>query len=204
MQETGFSAEPNKLASSVGDFVVQNPDYYSSEFDKIQSSTGFARSWNSWAAIAGPFWGAARGLWGVFWTFMVLEILALVQIGKGLWGNLGAEQLARLEKINPKIDSFMEKYTAALVNDPEGAESFLKRAENLQKVADRLNEEMVAAASGATTFLVVGLVFFVVLRVFQGYYANIRYEKQYLTWRAEHDSSTVGLNWNRAIFSMVL
>ena len=54
------------------------------------------------AALAGPFWGAARGLWGFFWTFLVLEVLALVQIGRGWWGELGADKLARLEKLTAK------------------------------------------------------------------------------------------------------
>ena len=53
-------------------------------------------------------------------------------------------------------------------------------------------------------FLFVGIIFFILLRVFQGFYANVRYEKQYLTWRAEHDNSTTGLNWNRALFSVIL
>ena len=204
MQESGFSAEPSKLSSSVGDFVGVNQEYYSREFEKIQSATDLPRSWNTMAAIGGPFWGAARGLWGFFWTFMVLEILALVQIGKGAWGELGAEQLARIEKMQPKIDSFMEKYQAALEAGQENAAGFLTRAENLQKVADRLTEEANAAAEGAVTYLVVGIVFFVALRIFQGFYANLRYEQQYLTWRAEHDSSTVGLNWGRAAFSLIL
>ena len=97
MQETGFSAAPNQLGASVSDFVKENDQYYSKEFNKIQSATSFPWSWNTMAAIVGPFWGAARGLWGYFWMFMVLELLALVQIGKGLWGELGAghEQLLR-------------------------------------------------------------------------------------------------------------
>lgn len=204
MEESGFSAEPSKLGSSVGDFVVDNKEYYTREFEKIQSATQLPRSWNMMAAIGGPFWGAARGLWGFFWTFMVLEILALVQIGKGAWGELGADQLARIEKMSPKIQSFMDKYQAALAEGSEDAAGFLARAENLQKVADRLSAEATAAAEGAVTFLVVGIVFFIALRVFQGFYANLRYEQQYLTWRAEHDSKTVGLDWMRAGFSMLL
>ncbi|MEM7564602.1 MAG: proline/glycine betaine ABC transporter permease [Pseudomonadota bacterium] len=204
MQESGFSAEPSKLGSSVGDFVIDNKEYYTREFEKIQSATEMPRSWNMMAAIGGPFWGAARGLWGFFWTFMVLEILALVQIGKGAWGELGADKLARIEKMSPKIQSFMDKYQAALAEGSEDAAGFLARAENLQKVADRLAAEAAAAADGATLFLIFGVIFFVALRIFQGFYANLRYEQQYLTWRAEHDATTVGLNWMRAGFSMLL
>ncbi len=198
------SAETNQLASSVEDFVGTNGAYYSREFNKIQSVTKFPYSWNWMAAIAGPFWGAARGLWGFFWTFLVLEILALVQLGKGLWGELGAEQLARIEKIEPRIQSFMEKYQAALSENSEQAANFLSRAENLQKVVDRLNEEVAAASQGAMTFLIVGLVSFVLLRVFQGFYANLRYERQYMTWRAEPETVSTGLSWGRVAFSWVL
>jgi glycine betaine/proline transport system permease protein len=204
MEESGFSAEPSKLGSTVGDFVVDNQEYYTREFDKIQSATEIPRSWNMMAAIGGPFWGAARGLWGFFWTFMVLEILALVQIGKGAWGDLGAAQMARIEKMTPKIQSFMDKYQAALADGSDNAAGFLARAENLQKVADRLTEEAAIAAEGATTFLIVGIIFFIALRLFQGFYANIRYEEQYLTWRADHGTTPVGIDWTRTAFSVVL
>ena len=99
MAETGFDAGPKKLASSVGEFVGANEAYYAREFDKIQSATKFPWSWNTMAAVAGPLWGSARGLWGFFWTFIVLELLALVQIGRGLWGDLGAAKVARAEKL---------------------------------------------------------------------------------------------------------
>lgn len=204
MQESDFSAESSKLSSSIGDFVGINQRYYVHEFEKIQSATELPRSWNTMAAIGGPFWGAARGLWGFFWTFMVLEILALVQIGKGAWGELGADKLARIEKMQPKIQFFMGKYNASLAANSDDAANYLTRAENLQKVADRLTQEAAAAADYAMTFFIFGLVFFIALRVFQGFYANIKYEQQYLTWRAEHDVQMAGLNWNRAGFSVVL
>ena len=204
MQESGFSAEPSKLGSSVGEFVGENKEYYTREFEKIQSATELPRSWNTMAAVFGPFWGAARGLWGFFWTFLVLEIIAWVQIGKGAWGELGAEQIARIEKMQPKIESFMQKYEAALAAGSDDAAGFLTRAENLQKVADRLSAEATAAAEGAIIYLGVGILILLALRVFQGFYANLRYEQQYLTWRAEHDATTVGLDMKRAAFSVVL
>ena len=86
MQESGLSAQPNRLASTVGNFTGPRHAYYDREFERIQSATRFPWSWNSMAALAGPFWSAGRGLWGYFWTFLVLEVLALVQIGRGLVG----------------------------------------------------------------------------------------------------------------------
>ncbi|MDE0310233.1 MAG: ABC transporter permease subunit [Acidiferrobacterales bacterium] len=200
MQET----ENNPLSSSVAEFAGQNSDYYAAEFDKIQSTTKFPYSWNTMAAIFGPFWAASRGLWGYFWTFTVLELLALVQIGKGLWGELGAEQLARMEKMRPKIEEFMSQYVNTLSTNPEEAAGFLTRAENLQKVADRLQAEAAAAAQESLFFLIVGIIVFVALRALQGFYANMRYEKQYLQWRAEPEKTVTGMTWNRVMFSILL
>ena len=198
MQETGFSAQPNRLASSVGNFAGTRQAYYGREFEKIQSATRFPWSWNPMAALAGPFWGAARGLWGYFWAFLVLEVLALVQIGRGWWGELGADKLVRLEKLTVKYNEFMQKYEAAKLAGESDAASYLKRAENLQKIADRVAEEAVLAAQGAVTILLVGLALLVGLRLIQGFYANMRYEQQYLSWRADPAGTASGLSWVRA------
>ena len=196
MQETGFSAPP-RLASSVGDFAGVRPAYYGREFDKIQSATRFPWSWNTMAALAGPFWGAARGLWGFFWTFLVLEVLALVQIGRGWWGELGADKLARVERLAAKRDEFLTKYEAARAAGESNADAFLKRAENLDKVAERVAEEAALAAQGAATILLVGVALLIGLRLIQGFYANVRYERQYLSWRADPTGTASGLSWVR-------
>ena len=122
MQETGIPAQPNRLASSIGNFAGTRQAYYAREFEKIQSAARFPWSWNPMAALVGPFWGAARGLWGFFWMFLVLEVLALVQIGRGWWGDLGADKLARLEKLTVKYNEFMQKHEAAkLAGDADAA-----------------------------------------------------------------------------------
>ena len=84
MTDTGLEAGPKSLEASVGEFAQENVDYYSEEFAKIQGTTGFPWSWNTMAAVFGPLWGAWRGAWGFFWTFLVLELFALVQLGRGL------------------------------------------------------------------------------------------------------------------------
>ena len=197
MQETGFTAAPNRLGNAVGDFVRQNTAYYEREFDKIQSATGFLWSWNTMAAVAGPFWGAARGLWGYFWAFMVLEILALVQIGKGLWGELGADQITRAARLTERYREFYRQADAATAagETAEAVAAIIVRADNLKKVADRLLEEAAAATDGALAYLMVGIGLLLVLRAIQGGYANRRYEKLYLTWRAEPSLTVSGFSW---------
>ena len=79
--------------AGVGDFVKTNETFYAAEFHKIQGATGFVLSWNTMAAVIGPLWAAARGVWGFYWTFLILELFAFVQIGRGLWGSWAPTRL---------------------------------------------------------------------------------------------------------------
>lgn len=182
--DNGARAAENTLGSSIGKFVRRNQEYYVREFGKIQSATELPRSWNRMAALAGPFWGAARGLWGYFWAFLVLELLALVQLGRGLWGELGAGKIARAEKLDARYRELYAKAREALQAGEADAQGLLTTAGNLKRAAERVLAEAHVAAAGAAKLIVIGAIMLLVLRLFQGFYANLRYEKQYLTWRA--------------------
>ena len=194
MKETGISAAPkDQLHSSIGEFVGENEQYYNAQFGKIQAATGWHWSWNTMAALAGPFWGAARGLWGYFWTFMVLELLAFVQLGKGLWGNLGAEKLARADRLSERYDQLMAKAEAAKAAGEDSA-GLLKTAGNLKKAMDRVVNEAAELSAGAMDYVLAGLAILVLVKVVQGFYANVRYEQQYLNWRAEPEDTPSGFS----------
>ena len=203
MAETGFDAGPKTLGSSVGEFVGENEAYYTHEFDKIQSATKFPWTWNTMAAVAGPLWGPARGMWGFFWTFVVVELLALVQIGRGLWGDLGADKTARVEKLTARYEELYQKAQAALQAGDPDAQGLITTAGNLKRAAERLAEQAELAAAGATKLLVIGLTVFIILRIVQGFYANITYEKRYLVWRG-NPLIPSGFSWNTAAFGGLL
>ncbi|MEE9333957.1 MAG: ABC transporter permease subunit [Granulosicoccaceae bacterium] len=185
MTDTGLEASPSSLDASVSEFAQENAQYYSTQFSKIQGTTGFAFSWNTMAAVFGPLWGAVRGAWGFFWTFLVLELFALVQIGRGLWGELGADQIARYEKLLVNI-SKREQQAKDLIaaGDAASAEAKLKIADNLKRVAAEAQDKAELASNEATSILVTGLVLMVVVKLLEGFLANRSYEKQYLKWRA--------------------
>ena len=185
MNDSGFEATPRSLDSSVAEFVQTNENYFTTQFAKIQGTTGFAFSWNTMAAVFGPLWGALRGAWGFFWTFLVLELFALVQIGRGLWGELGADQLARYEKLLTNIAKREQQAKELLAaGDKVDADAKLKIASNLKRVAVETKEKADLAANEATSILVVGLILFVIVKLLEGFLANRTYEKQYLKWRA--------------------
>ncbi|MCY4301803.1 MAG: proline/glycine betaine ABC transporter permease [Aestuariivita sp.] len=188
---------------SVAAFVDTHTEYYEAEFAKIQGKTGFTISWNMMAALFGPLWGAARGVWGYFWTFLVLELFALVQVGRGLWGELGADQLERYERLAANI-ARREAQAAELaaVGDAEGAASKLKIAENLRDAAETALEAAQMASNAAATILITGIVLLVTVKVVEGLYANYAYEAQYLRWRSVQKGQ-IGVRWPSVLFGLI-
>ncbi|MCZ6885572.1 MAG: proline/glycine betaine ABC transporter permease [Alphaproteobacteria bacterium] len=204
MTDTGLELGPKSLDSSIGEFAKENSEYYAVEFSKIQGTSGFPWSWNTMAAVLGPLWAAIRGVWGFFWIFLVLELFAFVQIGRGLWGELGADQLARYERLLGNIAK-REQQAADLIaaGQADEAESKLAIAENLKKVAATVKENADLAAGEATSVLLTGLAVLVLVKLVEGFYANIAYEKQYLRWRAMPGVQS-GLSRVNAIFGAAL
>lgn len=185
--------EPRALNASIDEFVDENSAYYNRAFASIQDATGLVFSWNTAAALLGPVWAAFRGVWGFFWTFLVLELFALVQIGRGLWGELGADQLARFEKLTSNIAKREQQARDLLAGgDAEAAAAKQKIAENLKKVAESAREQAELAGNEATSILLTGLALLVIIKLIEGLYANVAYEKQYLRWRAKPDTVASG------------
>ncbi|MEM1047090.1 MAG: proline/glycine betaine ABC transporter permease [Pseudomonadota bacterium] len=204
MTDTGLELGPKSLDASVGEFAKENTDYYSAEFSRIQGQTGFTWSWNMAAALLGPVWGAWRGAWGFFWTFLVLELFALVQIGRGLWGDLGAELTARYERLLANVARREEQAAeAAAAGDQAAADAALKIAGNLTRAAEGIKEQADAAAAEAIPILLTGLALIVAIKLFEGFYANYAYESQYLRWRA-NPSTPSGTSQNNAAFGAFL
>jgi glycine betaine/proline transport system permease protein len=64
--------------SLVRQFAGRAADYYGATFDATQRGSLGLVHLNSAAVVAGPFWGAARGVWALFWTCLATDVLALM------------------------------------------------------------------------------------------------------------------------------
>ena len=166
-------------------FAKKGADYYVRQFTRIQSTGERVWSFNWAAALGGPFWAAARGVWGFFWLFVILELVALVQVGRGLWGDLGADKVAEAGKLQDKSASLAEEAEAARAAGDAIADSLQASSDNLVRAAEAALLEADRLAAGATTLLLVGIGLYVVLRVLAGVFANPRYERQFTRWRTD-------------------
>ena len=77
----GPAREPRDMCMS---FVGSNAEYYARQFQRLSEG---ALSVNWAAAVLGPIWAAARGLWWLFWAGALLQLLALITIARALWVN---------------------------------------------------------------------------------------------------------------------
>jgi len=180
------------LDASIATFAGPNAGHYQRAFHRIHDSTGaLPRVFNPAAALAGPFWAAARGVWGMFWAFIILEIIAIVQIGRGSWGALGADALAQAARQQARAEDFLQRATEAAAAGDDPAR-FEQLADNLMRAAQRSRETAEAAAGDAQMILLAGLGFLLVLRLVQGVWADIAYERQYSRWRVDPGSVPAG------------
>ena len=198
-----IEVDRDALDNSIKTFAGPNGDYYVEEFHKIHDSTGFIpKTFNMWAALLGPLWAASRAIWGMFWAFLILEIIAWVQIGRGLWGNLGADFIARADQQRERMQERLDQAAAAA--DDETRQRFETLADNMQRAIDQNLERAEAANAEGLGILLTGLVLLAIFKLAQGVYANIAYEKQYSRWRIDPESTESGQSKNNMILGGLL
>ncbi len=191
------------LDASIREFAGENGDYYVGAFHKIHDATGLLpNTFNIWAAILGPLWFASRAIWGMFWTFLILEIIAWVRIGQGAWGNPGAEMAERAARQGARAQELLEK--AAATTEQADIDRFTKLATNIQKAADASMEKAQAAQSEAFGILIGGLILLAFFKIVQGFLADRVYEKQYSNWRIDPSAVESGRSSRNTIMGVVL
>lgn len=190
------------MRAAISKFVQKNADYYLATFGRIQSATKSVFPFHTTAFLVGSLWASARGLWGVFWTFALLELFALVQIGRGLWGDLGADLAAEAEAIRAKAAQFLEQAEQARQAGDQNADSLAQSAENLLRAADERLVQAEQVSASHTNVLLAGLILLLALRLAIGFLANVFCEHRFSQWRIRQDVVS-GFSWGRVLLGML-
>ena len=188
----------------IAEFAVLNPAYYQKAFHRVHEATGFVpRTFNWAAALLGPAWSGFRGIWGIFWLFLILEMIAWVQIGRGLWGNPGAEYTERAESQLGRAAEFREQ-ADAVVAAGEDATRFETLADNMERAAERSLAEAESLNAEALGIFADSLVLLLVFKLLQGFYTDIVYEKQYSRWRIDPSGTEFGAKARNLAIALAL
>lgn len=188
---------------SVTRFAERRGDYYSKQFQAIQSVNGITYSFNFYAAILGPMWAATRNVWSFFWLSAIALLFSFVQLGIGLSGNLGADKLAQADRLMSKSQEMAVKAQAAIESGAPSATALLRNSTNLKTAAESAIKEASLEAAGATSYVIFGGFFLMLTILIQGFTANSLYEKKYCRWRKDYSENS-GFSYPNMILGGVM
>jgi glycine betaine/proline transport system permease protein len=163
-------------------FVRTSPDYYITNFNKIGASSRFTPTFNLMAGIFGPVWFGARGLWSWALPFLILEVLALVQISRGLFGDLGADAMARIASVEGTLELRRQQLAAAIESGSDRADAFRRAVDGLESNIGGMRDEAVAMAAQGPQIALIGLATLIVAKAAQATVANWALEARFSDW----------------------
>ncbi len=179
-----MSKEIKSLSRSelIKNFVISNPDYYINEFKKIGSKPSYSFSFNLFAALFGPMWFGLRNIWNYALAFLIIETFAVVQIIRGLFGNITKDALEKIDKIQSTIDFRYKQLEAAKANNPDKVEVYERAIKSLEDAMKEYVVDVQQIEASAIWITISGIVLLIFVKFIQGILANTVLEKRYSEW----------------------
>lgn len=182
----------DRLNVLIGEFVGSGVAYYQKTFAYMMQAPGYRFTLNKAAALLGPVWFGARGLWSWFLGFLVLETLAYIQIGLGLFGDLGRAFRERAAQIEQTLELRRQQIAAAEQSGASSLDSLKRAAESLEQALIGAQQSAQSADSTGLAHLIAGIVLLLVFKFIAAAIANWTLEGQFARWRSD---TTVAFGW---------
>jgi len=167
------------------EFVGSNGRYYMAQFDRIGNSTRFSWTFNVAAAILGPVWFGIRHLWQWGLPFLILEAIALVQLSRGLFGDLSADIRERIVQIEQTLAQRREQLEAAIANNDDNVAVFERTIKSLEDAIGGIQTEAAAADAAGVWVALSGLALLIVVKLIEGATANTLLERRFSDWLSD-------------------
>ncbi len=179
-----MSKEIKNLSRSelIKNFVISNPDYYIKEFKKIGSKPTYSYSFNLFAALFGPVWFGLRNVWNYALAFLIVETFAVVQIVRGLFGNITKDAVEKIDKIQSTIDFRYKQLEAAKENNPDKVEVYERAIKSLEDAMKEYVIDVQQIEASAIWITISGILLLIFVKFIQGILANTVLEKRYSEW----------------------
>lgn len=187
----------------IEEFAVFRASYYTRQFNFIGECPEFRVTFNRVAALFGPMWFGARGLWSWFLAFVLAETFGVIQIFRGLFQDLGAADKLRAENILKTLSARQAELEDAIATGSSSVDALRRVTESLADAAVKATQDANLAQGSSMTLLVVGIVVVLIAKVIQGILANWALERRFTAWRSDRNLAH-GLSPVRAIVAVVL
>ncbi|MCV2887248.1 ABC transporter permease [Ruegeria aquimaris] len=201
-QSEAALAYARKRREDIAAFVRTNPDYYVRNFDRIGASARFTPTFNLFAGLFGPIWFGARGLWSWALPFLILEAIALVQIARGLFGDLGADAMARIASIEGTLELRRQQLAAAIESGSDKVDVYTRTVESLEANIGGIRAEAEALAAQGPSIALAGLAILVLAKLAQAIVANTALESRFSDWLSDR-TIRFGMPVPQIVFSAV-
>lgn len=188
--------------NDITEFVDSHPDYYVKQFNKIGESARFTPTFNWAAGLLGPIWFGARGLWSWAIPFLIIETLGLVQIARGLFGDLAADAFARIESIEGTLELRRQQLAAAIESQSDKIDVYKRTVASLEASIGGIRDEAQAMAEQGTSIALSGLVILVLAKLAQAIVGNWALEKRFSDWLSDR-SVRSGMPKQQLVFSAI-
>ena len=198
-----MNSETAESESDVKSFVSVNEDYYQQQFQAIGDKRGFTFTWNWAAFLLGSIWFGMRSLWAFFLPFVALETLAVVQLARGIWGDLGAPILTRLPGIEVTLRQRYEQLAEAKKNAPDKVQRFENAIASLERAIEGIKAEAAAANATALQLIFYGALALFIIKIVQAILANSVLQARYAKWLSDRTLGS-GLNLQKIGLAVLL
>ena len=189
--------------NQVKTFVTIGADYYEAQFKIIGDHRRFAFTWNWAAFVLGSVWYGMRSLWTYFLPFVALETLAVVQLARGIWGDLGAPFLARLPGIESTLQQRYEQLAEAKKSAPDKVAGFENAIASLERAVEGIKADAAAANATSLQLIIWGFVGLLVIKSVQAVLANPALQARFARWLSDRSLGS-GLNLQKIVLAAVL
>ena len=181
-------------------FVRTNGEYYIRQFDRIGASAKFTATFNPMAGLFGPIWFGARGLWSWALPFLVIEMLAIVQIARGMFGDLAADAFARIASIEGTLELRRQQLAAAIETGSVKIDVYRRTVDALEDAIGGIRDEAIVLSEQGIWIALTGLIILVIVKAVQSTVANWALEARFSDWLSNR-SLRSGLPVSHVVFS---
>ena len=183
-------------------FVRTNGEYYIRQFDRIGASAKFTATFNPMAGLFGPIWFGARGLWSWALPFLVIEMLAIVQIARGIFGDLAADAFARIASIEGTLELRRQQLAAAIETGSVKIDVYRRTVDALEDAIGGIRDEAIVLSEQGIWIALTGLIILVIVKAVQSTVANWALEARFSDWLSNR-SLRSGLPVSHVVFSAI-
>lgn len=183
-------------------FVRTNGEYYIRQFDRIGASAKFTATFNPMAGLFGPIWFGARGLWSWALPFLVIEMLAIVQIARGMFGDLAADAFARIASIEGTLELRRQQLAAAIETGSVKIDVYRRTVDALEDAIGGIRDEAIVLSEQGIWIALTGLIILVIVKAVQSTVANWALEARFSDWLSNR-SLRSGMPVSHVVFSAI-